>query len=205
VALAVMTGELHFQSLSINCMPNIFKYFNDIIPLSEKEILEFNDILYPIELAKGDYFLKYGKISKKIAFIEEGLLEMTFIEEGSENMLDFLFPNSFASDYLSFLLDKPSNIQITALKNSKLMCFKKEDLNRLYDSNIKFQKIGRIIAERYYIEFVQRLRMRHLPAKERYEMLRKNFPEFIQRIPQYKIASFLGVSAEWLSKLRARK
>jgi len=187
-------------------MPNIFKYFNDIVSLTEKEITEFKDILYPIELTKGDKFLKYGQISKRIAFIEDGLLEMTFVEDNYENMLDFLFPNSFAVDYLSFLLDKPSNnIQITALENSKLMCFKKEDLERLYDSNIKFQKIGRIIAERYYIAFVQRLRTNHLPPKERYETLRKNFPEFIQQIPQYKIASFLGVSAEWLSKLRAKK
>jgi len=186
-------------------MPNIVKYFNDITPLTEKEIIELKDILYPIELAKGDNFLLYGQTSKKIAFIEEGLLEMTFIEDGTENMLDFLFSNSFATDYLSYLLDKPSNLQVTALQKSKLMCFKKEDLDRLYDSSINFQKIGRIIAERYYITFVQRLRTNHLPPKERYEILRKNFPEFIQQIPQYKIASFLGVSAEWLSKLRGKK
>lgn len=185
-------------------MSNIFKYFNDITSLTEKEIIEFNDILYSIELVKGDRFLKYGNVSERIAFIEDGLLEMTFIENGDEKMLDFLFSNSFATDYLSFLLVKPSELQITALNNSKLTCFKKEDLDRLYDSNIKFQKIGRVIAEKYYIEFVQRLRMNHLPPKERYETLRKNFPEFIQQIPQYKIASYLGVSAEWLSKLRAK-
>lgn len=186
-------------------MINIFKYFNAIIPLSEEEILEFNEILRPVNLAKGDSFLKYGETSNRIAYIEEGLLEMTFVEGDAENILDFFFPNSFVSDYLSFLLEKPSELQITALKDSKLMCFEKDDLDRLYDSNIKFQKIGRIITERYSIEFAQRLRTNHLPPRKRYEMLRTNFPELIQQIPQYKIASFLGVSAEWLSKLRAKK
>ena len=186
-------------------MTGIFKYFNDITPLSEKESLELEEILFQIELAKGDDFLRPGQISKRIAFIDEGLLEMTIIDNGSEKMLDFLFPNSFTSDYLSYLLNEPSNTKVTALKSSKLMCFKKEDMDRLYDSSIRFQKIGRVIAERYYIEFLQRLRMQYLPPKERYEKLRKKYPEFIQSIPQYKIASFLGVSAEWLSKLRTLK
>ena len=186
-------------------MPNILDYFNEIVPLSEKEIMDFKSILYPVELAKGDTFLKYGQKSDRIGFIEDGLLEMTIIKDDTENMLDFLFSNSFASDYLGFLLNTTSNTQITALRKSKLMCFKKEDLDILYNSSIRFQKIGRVIAERYYISFVERLRINYLPPKERYEILRSNFPEFIQQIPQYKIASFLGVSAEWLSKLRAKK
>lgn len=186
-------------------MITLFKYFNSIVSLTPKDEIELNNILCTIELSKGEKFLDFGDISDRIGFVEDGLLEMSIIEDGTEKMLDFLFPSSFATDYLSFLLVKPTELQIMALKNSKLTCFKKEDLDRLYDSNIKFQKIGRIMAEKYYIEFVQRLRINHLPPKERYEMLIKNAPEFIQHIPQYKIASFIGVSAEWLSKLRAKK
>ena len=52
-------------------MPSIIKYFNDIIPLSEKETLDFNEILYPIELTKGDKFLKYGVVSKRIFQVQE--------------------------------------------------------------------------------------------------------------------------------------
>jgi CRP-like cAMP-binding protein len=186
-------------------MTAIFKYFNNMVPLTQGDILELNKILFSIELVKGQKFLEYGHVSDRIGFIEDGLLEMSFVEDGTEKMLDFLFPNSFATDYLSFLLVKPSELQIAALKNSRLTCFKKEDLDRLYDSNTKFQKIGRLMAEKYYIDFIQRLRINHLPPKERYEMLVNNAPEFIQQIPQYKLASLIGVSAEWLSKLRAKK
>lgn len=186
-------------------MADIIKYFNEIVPLTELQVLELQSILQSVSINKGDVYLGYNEKSDKIAFIEEGLLEMTMNEDGNERIIDFLFPNSFATDYLNFLLNNPSEIQITAIKDSKLLCFEKDSLAELYEKDIYFQKIGRKIAEKYYIEFVQRLRALNLPAMERFKMIIKSNPNLFQQVPQYKVASFLNISAEWLSKLRAKK
>ncbi len=186
-------------------MENILAFLNNIAPLSEEEISEIKKVVYQVELAKGERFLSYGETEKRIGFMEDGLLEMTFVENNSETIIDFLFPGDFACDYLSFLSAKPSDTQIEAIRKAKLFCFDKSNLDRLYGSSINFQKIGRIIAENYYVEFAQRLRTQHLSPKQKYERLQQHYPKFIQEIPQYKIASYLGVSAEWLSKIRAKK
>lgn len=187
-------------------MQNLIEYFNKIVPLSTQQQLDIQSILQADFIKKRETFLDYSQCSDKIAFIESGLLEMTMMgEDGNEKIIDFLLPNSFATDYLNFLLDNLSEIKITAIQDAKLLCFRKKDLNELYEKDITFQKIGRIISEKYYIEFVQRLRTHNLSAKERYELIKRNNPDLIQQVPQYKIASFLNVSAEWLSKIRAQK
>lgn len=186
-------------------MADIFKYLNEIVPLIDSEITDFNSVIRTMSLKKGDIFLDYGKVCTEIAFIQDGILEMIYNDGTTEKMLDFLFQNSFATNYVSFLLAKPSEIQIRAIKDSNLLCIDKKSLESLYDKNIKFQKIGRLIAENYYIEFAERIRSQFLSPKDRYEKLQNEYPELIQQIPQYKIASYLGVSAEWLSKIRSKR
>jgi CRP-like cAMP-binding protein len=186
-------------------MADILKYLDHIVPLTETQSSAFKKILNPLSLKKGDTFMDYNQKADKIAFVEEGLLEMTICEDGNERVIDFLSPGSFAADYLNFLQNNLSEIKITALANSQLMYFSKDALANLYESDIVFQKIGRIMAEKYYVEYVQMLRRINMTAKERYEIMLRNSPDLIQQVPQYKIASFLNVSAEWLSKLRSKR
>lgn len=185
-------------------MTSFFKYIDQIVLLSEEEKYELSNHLKPVSLNKGELFLDYNTICLKIAFIHEGLLEMLHTDDHSEKTVDFFFSNSFATDYKSFLSAKPSETQIKALKKTQLLVIEKQSLDHLYDKNIKFQKIGRIIAEKFYLEFAERIRMQSLPPKFRYEKLCFENPELIQQIPQYKIASLLGVTPEWLSKLRSK-
>jgi hypothetical protein len=81
----------------------------------------------------------------------------------------------------------------------------KNSLENLYEKNIKYQKIGRIMAEKFYLEFAERIRIQTLSPKFKYDKMCIENSEFIQQIPQYKIASYLGVTPEWLSKLRSKK
>lgn len=185
-------------------MTSILKYLDQIVLLSENEKNELSSHFKLVSLDKGELFLDFNDICSKIAFIQEGLMEMLHIDDFSEKTVDFFFSYSFATDYKSFLLSIPSETQIKALKKTKLLVLEKQALDNLYDKNIKYQKIGRIIAEKFYLEFAERIRLQTLPPKFRYEKLCVEHPELIQKIPQYKIASFLGVTPEWLSKLRSK-
>lgn len=185
-------------------MNDFIIYLNNIVSLNQNQINHVQSKLSETTLKSGETFLELSDKNDKIAFIQQGLLEMTIYDDGEDKTIDFLFPNEFAVDYLNFLLDKPSEIEIRALKPSKLICIRKKDLHRLYEKDIQFQKIGRILAEKYYIDFVQRLRNGTLSAKERFNLLFKEKPYWFNEIPQYKIAAYLNISPEWLSKLRAK-
>lgn len=180
----------------------VIKVLNHIVSLTEEDKELFGSRLKSVDLKKGEHFLSYGQSANLLGFVEEGLLEMLVSENDDEKMLDFIFANSFATDYACFLQNKAAETRITAIKPTKLLVISKASLEELYDANERFQKIGRLIAEKYYIAFVQRLRSMHLGPKERYNQLKEDYPEMIQQIPQYKIASYLNVSAEWLSKLK---
>ena len=186
-------------------MSDIIQYLNTIVQLSAEESEEFSSSLNPLWLKKGEVFLEYGRISSRIAFIQEGILEMTYSDGSNEKILDFLLPNSFATNYESFLLNSPSEVQISAIKESSLLCFEKSSLEKLYNKSVNFQKIGRILAEKYYLDIIDRIRSQYQTPKIRYDKLRQTNPEVIQQIPQYKIASYLDVTPEWLSKLRSKK
>jgi CRP-like cAMP-binding protein len=187
-------------------MTEIEKYLSKLVNFERSELDTFNGLLKLIEIEKDEFFLKEGQVCTKIGFILEGSLEMTYVDENlEEHILEFIFPNSFATDYVSLLTEKKSDSNIKATTKSKLVYFTKEDLNQLYESSFNFQKLGRLISESYFIGFANRIKKTKLSPKQRYEMLLSENPEFVQALPQYKIASYLGISAEWLSKVRGKK
>lgn len=183
----------------------ITNILNSFVKLSSAELDTFNNLLKPFDFEKRDVFLKQGQQVSQIAIVVSGLFEMYKMdEEGNEISIDFLFPDSFVTDYVSYLTGTPCEISIRAIQQSSVVIFEKQEVDILFDSSIQFQKLGRIIAERSFIEFVYRIREGFLSPEERYQRLLKEKPYWIQSIPQYKIASFLNISPEWLSKIRTK-
>lgn len=159
--------------------------------------------LATIELKKGDYFLNEANYSNKIAFVESGVLEMNTYKEGLEFPIDFSLPNTFVCDYVSYLTNEPATTSIVALTPCKLHYFLKENFEALCQTDKSFQKISSLITEHFFIEFAKRIRNRELAPKERYKALEKDRPHLLQQVQQYKIAAYLGVTPEWLSKIKA--
>lgn len=178
---------------------------NHIIHLTNKESDNLLTNGIQVELSKGSVFLDYGDTASKIAFVQTGLLEMVMNINDNEKIIEFIAPNTCAVDFFNYLLGKPSELQIRATFSSKIVYFKKQTLQGLLSENEKYKKVEQFIIEQSHFEFIQRLRWMYLPPKEKYEMFRKKYPELTQQIPQYKIASFLNISPEWLSKLRSSK
>ncbi len=175
------------------------------VQLSKEEIDSIISCGTVMKLKKNEIFLDYGDSATKIAFVKSGILEMLMDVNDTEKIIDFICPHAIALDYLGFLLAKPSELQIKASTDSVILFFKKETLSQILNTKPTYRKIERLLTEKSHSELIQKIRWMYLPPKERYEIFMKKYPDIGQQIPQYKIASFLNVTPEWLSKIRASK
>lgn len=174
--------------------------------------IHFSDESYQLFLntatkrkAKRKQVLFYpDKASNKILFITKGLLRGYKIIEGKEYTHHFYFADWFATDFESFLTEKPSQIYIETVEDTDYFEFHKNDLLSLYSQCHQLEALGRIIAEKAYLATVEKLsNMQIFSLNERYERLIKNNPNLIQRVPQKHIASYLGVSEQSLSRIKS--
>ncbi len=158
---------------------------------TEKEVKKKQVLFYP------------GKASKKILFIKKGLLRGYRIMEGKDHTHHFYFDDWFATDFVSFLTEKPSQIYIETMEDTVYYEFQKTDLLDLYNQSHELERLGRIIAEDAYLKTVEKLaNMQLLSLNEKYELLVKRNPSLIQRVPQKYIASYLGVLEQSLSRIK---
>jgi len=182
------------------------RLLKSIAPFSNQELDDVQHLFTFETLKKDEYFCKAGRISDRIGFVKSGLLRSYFTIKDKETTTFFQTPGSLATALLSFLQMKPALENIQAMEGSELIIIAKRDLLNLYDQNWKWQQVGRIVIEQYYIKMEQRLIiLQSQSAQERYEYFLKEYPELIQSVPLYYIASFLGMSPETLSRIRKIK
>ncbi|MCF6348511.1 MAG: Crp/Fnr family transcriptional regulator [Flavobacteriaceae bacterium] len=175
------------------------------VPLSEEEQNILFSKFKPLRLNKGDYFVKTGEISKYLAFIIKGCMYCSYNKDGIEVVDEFSFEKDFIADYGNMLKSQPSDKDIKCLEDCELMVISFEDLKKIYDLGQTFEKIGRIITESLFLNWHDKSKSLLLDdAQERYLKLIKNKPNLQQRVPQYLIASYLGVSPETLSRVRRK-
>ncbi len=130
---------------------------------------------------------------------------MYYDVEGVEYVRQFHFERSFCSEYQSFLTEKPALMSLQALEDSELLLISHTDLHALFRLNKEFERIGRIVAEQSFIFVSQRFASMLLEDPEtRYQNLVRERPKVVQRVPQYMIASYLGITPEALSRIRKR-
>jgi len=174
-----------------------------ITDFSEDECSMFTPNIRKKTLKKGEYFLKKGERVNEIAFIEKGVLRLYYLSDGKEINNHFFLENDYAVSYLDFLKERPSRYFIQALEDCELLTFDSESLQMAYNKSKNWERFGRIIAESVYAIATNRFEsFLFLSAKERYLQMMKDYPVFIQRIPLYHLASYLGIERESLSRIR---
>jgi CRP-like cAMP-binding protein len=182
------------------------KFLLQYIDFSADELGIIGGFFYERTIRKNEFFLKEGDICSTIAYIKEGSLILSQVNEnGNEQVLEFFFSGELISDYVSFLQDAPADTGIRALKDSTLLVLNKTDLHYLYDTIPGFEKLGRVLAEKHMLKMAHKLKTRSLQPIIRYESLLKERPYIFDQVPQYLIASYLEISPEWLSKIRSQK
>lgn len=184
---------------------NIKTYFNSISTLSEHDWSLLEAELSVCHIKKGTYLSQAGEILRVMHFINKGLVRKFYSVNGKEVSIIFFHENEFFCDYASFLTQTPSKENFDALEDCELVSISFLSLQYLYKTSPAFERIGRMIAEKLFIRLANRSTMLlALTPEERYMDMLVNQPFISQRVPQYMIASYIGITPEHLSRIRKK-
>ncbi|WP_215225288.1 Crp/Fnr family transcriptional regulator [Echinicola shivajiensis] len=183
----------------------LIEHFKQVFPLQEADLKVFLSKFKSLCLKKGEYFIHEGQICKKIGFILEGSMLCSYNKDGQEIIDEFSLDKEFITDYYSFLTHLPADKNVKCLEDSELLVIAYDDIQSLYSQNPIYEKLGRIMAEKLFINWQQKNKSLMLDnAETRYSKLINRRPDLPQRIPQYLIASYLNIKPETLSRIRKK-
>jgi len=187
-------------------MEDLLAYLNSIYPLSQLAIQFIAENLNEIQIPKKRFLLKKGRICYNIYFVKKGLLRCFYDKNDKEVNAWFMKENDVIFSVESFLNQIPSFESIQTIEDCLLYYIDYNQLQYLYHQCPEFNFVGRVLTEKYYKLSEQRLySLRMQKASERYGFLMNHFPQIILRVPSKYIASYLGITEETLSRIRASK
>lgn len=156
-------------------------------------------------LKPGEYFLRQDRICRSIAFIEEGLLRLHYLNEGKEVTTCFCRENTITTSYSSLITQRVSDIAIQAIEPSKLIILSYDSLQKMYALDLFWQQLGRLAAENEFITTECHNRfINDLSATERYLQVLAEESDLLQRVPLNNLASYLQITSETLSRIRSK-
>jgi CRP-like cAMP-binding protein len=185
-------------------MTDLKKFFNDLTSVSTESWNKFSILFEPRTLKKGDYFITDGQIAKELAFLENGILRVFYRnDKGVEYNKHFFVNPCLIGGYASLVTNKPAQINQQALTDCTIHVAKYADIQALYSTCPDIERAARVLAEYYFVQKEQReIEIVLLDAEKRYLIFQKQFPQLEQQIPQYHIASYLGITPTQLSRIR---
>lgn len=159
------------------------------------------------KIHKKEFLFKEGDVCTANYFIVKGCFRMYFVKEnGQEQIVLFGIDDWWITDYTSLESHKPSQYYLQAVEDAEVIVLTKTQRDILFDKVPLVERYFRILLQRLQGASVTRLKyLFELSAEEKYQNMNNHFPQFIQRVPQYMLASYLGVTPEVLSKIRAKK
>lgn len=186
-------------------MDRLRKILNEKVEISEHDWKFIASKLQIKNFKKKEFLIQKNTVEQNLYFILEGVFRI-FIELPEKDVTsDFGFPNKFISSYSSFLTQTPSVACIQSLTKSQVIYITREDLHEIYNNTTCGESIGRIFAEEFFMYKSKRELsfMKDTPT-ERYLNLFKEQQNLIQEIPQKYLASYIGITPQALSRIRAK-
>lgn len=184
----------------------LIDYFNAMIPLSNEEEQAVITSFVPRTIKKRDFILQQGQTCSHNTFVTNGCFRMYTIDAaGKEHNLQFAIEHWWIGDIGSFHSEKPSKLYIKALEDSTILQINNEDQLKLFVDYPKFNRIFRVLSENAMVSQQRRILQNiSSTAEERYLDFVERYPHFFNRISNVQIASYLGVTPEFLSTVRKR-
>lgn len=172
----------------------------------EEEMERISQLFRPQSFKQGEYLLQAGDEPKDLGFINAGLLRYFYqTAEGKEFNKSFIAENQFTAAYSAYLTQSPARFSIQALEDSVLLIADLKSVIALFDQHRCWEKLGRILAEQLYIKKETREAEFLLDdAETRYRRFLKTYQGLEDRLTQYHIASYLGITPVALSRIRKR-
>ena len=188
-------------------MHQIKLYLDKIASISSSDWNFFISKLHRRIITKKSVFIKVNQIENHISFIESGIVRLFIPRDNPEKEITFgfSFKNQFVSAYDSFLTQLPSNYQLQTLTETAMLSISYKDLQSVYKSTQIGNLIGRLTAEDLFLIKSKREQdLLNLNAEQRYLKLFKERPELLKSVPLKYISSYIGVTAQALSRIRKR-
>src|SRR5688572_3496133 len=177
------------------------------ISLNEEEKVQVVSLFKMKKLKKKQFLLQEGDIQTQAAFVTEGCLRSYSIDRnGFEHVLQFAPPGWWIGDMRSYINQQPGILTIDTIDDSEILLVPKTDLDRLYLAIPKLERLFRILAENSLATYQHRLIDNlSLSAMERYNNFCRLYPSLIEYLPQKQVASYIGVTPEFLSKMLSKE
>ena len=190
----------------LNTYKNIVNNLKRYISLNEEDEKEFVAIVRTTNVKKRQFIVQPNFTCTHQAYVLKGAFRAYFVtNDGVEHTIQFAIEDWFISDFNSYINQKPASLFVEALEDSIVQQFSYDDVEALCTANPKFERFFRLVAQKAFA-FSQRRVLSNLgkSAEERYTEFLTLYPLIAQRVPQYALASYLGMSPEFLSKIRKR-
>ncbi len=184
----------------------IFRNIEKHVALSDAEKAHVLSVLVVKPVRKKELILKTGQICKRLYFVESGSLRAFAVNrEGKESTIMFAVQDWWITDMDCFVNRKPTSLSIEALENSEVVGLNFHALEELYQKVPKFERFFRILFQNAYVREQQRaLHSISFTTEERYWQFVKKYPAIAEKVTQKQIASYLGVTPEFLSSVKKK-
>lgn len=171
---------------------------------TEEEVSAVESAAYPKFVPARTVFFNGHQVFNKLFYIKKGAVRCYRIINGDDFTYFFFFEREFVVDFESFLTDTDSLLCFETLTDTEFSILNKTDIYRLYGRYPRFEKLGRLMAEKAYLSAAGRLKQHQTDdLKTRYLTLLSKNPKLVQSVPQHYIASYLGVKPQSLSRVKA--
>ncbi|MGE8428702.1 MAG: Crp/Fnr family transcriptional regulator [Sphingobacterium sp.] len=186
---------------------SILENINKHITLDENEFSQFSNLLKRKNIARKSQVLSQGHLCNSIYFVESGALRAYYPEEsGRESTIMFAVKDWWVTDMYCFIHELPAMLTIEAIADSVVYQLQKSDLDELYLAIPKFERFFRILMQNAYIrEQLRVIQNLSMTAEERYAIFLNKYPDVANKVKQKQIASYLGITPEFLSMIKAKK
>lgn len=185
-------------------MEQLKEVMRQMIQVSDQELSEFLDRVVPKKFKRLEIITQPDVIPEEVFFITKGLIRVFIVDQnGVEHTVHFALENQFISDYAHFILNQPSIYWLQAMEETEVISLPRSAIEWGYTHLREGQKMGRLVAEFYFIYHDDRIKNTYLRTpKQRYDSITEVFPNIHNRVPQHLIASYLGITPIHLSRLK---
>jgi CRP-like cAMP-binding protein len=188
-------------------MTGLQQHIRKFITINDSDLAGISSFFEPLSLKKKENLLVESNVCKSNYFVEKGLLRMFFInDKGMEQTTHFALENWWIADYTSFESQIPATFNIQAVEKTEALALTYIAQEEMLQQYPVMERYFKLMHQR--VNAVTQFRIRYLydkSSEEMYHHFNKSHPDFVQRVPQYLLASFLGFSPEYLSEIRAKR
>jgi CRP-like cAMP-binding protein len=180
--------------------------FKNHISITDEEWQIASSLLTERRYKKGEFINREGEVNRFTHFIESGSARVFYINsDGQEHVVQLGIRAWWVGDFPSFITQTKGMLYTEALEQTNILAFSHENLQTLYQQAPVFERFFRLLIQKAYASFQYRiLHNMSMDAEQRYDIFSKTYPLLDQQISQKHIASYLGMSAEFLSKIKKR-